>query len=206
MRELMRKTERQIADLQQSLKSGRMKERQRPREVLARMKEEVVERLGVPLEKTAPLPNVGATVRVKTLGREATVTSIHERGRVELVMGGLSMRVDAEDLEMVKAEGAKKSSSKTEQIGVDIPLAAPRWEVNVIGLRVDEALPMVEKALDEALLGGLASISIIHGKGTGRLKKGIRDYLSGHALVSRFHPGHIDAGGDGVTIVEIISE
>jgi len=206
MRECMRKAERQIADLQQSLKSGRLKPGAKPREVLREIKEEVVEALGVPLEKAAAVPPVGATVRVKTLGREATVKSIPERGRVEVAVGGLTMRVGAEDLDMVRMPPDKKSSSKTEQIGVGIPLAAPRWELNVIGLRVDEALPMVEKALDEALLGGLSTINIIHGKGTGRLKKGIREYLTGHTLVSKFHPGGIDAGGDGVTVVELVGE
>lgn len=206
IRDLMRKAERQIADLQQALKSGSLKRGPKPREVLATMKAEAIEKLGVPLEKALPLPPVGATVRVKTIGREATVKSIPERGRVEVVMGGLTMRVDAEDLDIVRTAGNKKKSSKTEQIGVGTPLAAPRWELNVIGLRVDEAVPMVEKALDDALLGGLATISIIHGKGTGRLKKGIREYLSGHSLVSKFHPGGIDAGGDGITIVELVSE
>lgn len=207
MREFLRKAERQIADLQQSLKSGRLKAGAKPREVLREIKEEVVQTLGVPLEKTVPLPLVGATVRVKALGREGTVKSIPERGKVEVAVGGLTMRVDAEDLDIVRVPATnKKSSSKTEQIGVGIPIAAPRWELNVIGLRVDEALPMVEKVLDEALLGGLSTVNIIHGKGTGRLKKGIREYLSGHALVSKFHPGAIEAGGDGVTVVELIEE
>jgi DNA mismatch repair protein MutS2 len=93
-----------------------------------------------------------------------------------------------------------------EQIRVDIPPVSPKWELNVIGLRVEDALPIVEKALDEALLGGLPSLNIIHGKGTGRLKKAIWEYLSGHALVKDFRLGDIRAGGAGVTVVDLVSE
>jgi len=100
----------------------------------------------------------------------------------------------------------EKNASKKKQIGVDMPAVTPQWEVNVIGLRVEEALPVVEKALDKALLGGLSSVSIIHGKGTGRLRQAIRDYLSGHALVKGFRSEDIRGGGEGVTVVELVSD
>jgi DNA mismatch repair protein MutS2 len=76
-------------------------------------------------------------------------------------------------------------------------------ELKVIGQRVEEALPLVDKALDEAFLAGLKELDIIHGSGTGRLRKAIREYLKEHAFVKSFLPGGPGRGGDGVTVVEI---
>jgi DNA mismatch repair protein MutS2 len=75
--------------------------------------------------------------------------------------------------------------------------------MKVIGLRVEEALPLVDRAIDEAFLGGLKELEVIHGAGTGRLRKAIREHLRGHALVKAFLPGGPGRGGDGVTLVEI---
>ena len=78
--------------------------------------------------------------------------------------------------------------------------------MNVVGLRVDDALPVVERAVDEAVLGGLSSLNIIHGKGTGRLKQAIWEHLSGHSLVQGFHVADISFGGEGVTVVELAAD
>lgn len=86
-------------------------------------------------------------------------------------------------------------------IHYEIPAAAR--ELKVIGLRVEEALPRVDRALDEAFLAGLKELEVIHGAGTGRLRKAIREHLREHALVKAFLPGGPGRGGDGVTVVEI---
>ncbi|MGO9570752.1 MAG: endonuclease MutS2 [Desulfomonilaceae bacterium] len=205
-RDLIRHAEKQIADLQQSLKVRKVKIDSNPREELGKIKEEIVAGLGTPLEKPVDLPQVGSRVRVKSLEREGTVKAVLDKGRVEVGIGNLTIRAGAEDLVVRDQGSAKNSSSKKEQIRIDIPPVSPKWELNVIGLRVEDALPIVEKALDEALLGGLPSMNIIHGKGTGRLKKAIWDYLSGHALVQSFRSGDIRAGGAGVTVVDLVSE
>jgi DNA mismatch repair protein MutS2 len=75
--------------------------------------------------------------------------------------------------------------------------------LKVIGLRVEEALPRVDRAIDEAFLAGLKELEIIHGAGTGRLRQAIREHLRGHAFVKAFLPGGPGRGGDGVTVVEI---
>ncbi len=79
----------------------------------------------------------------------------------------------------------------------------PARELKIIGLRVEEALPLVDKAIDEALLGGLQKLEVIHGAGTGRLRKAVRDHLREHAFVKDFAPGGPGRGGDGVTVAEI---
>jgi DNA mismatch repair protein MutS2 len=86
-------------------------------------------------------------------------------------------------------------------IHYEIPSAAR--ELRVIGQRVEEALPLVDKAIDEAFLAGLKELEIIHGAGTGRLRQAIREYLKDHAFVKSFLPGGPGRGGDGVTVVEI---
>jgi DNA mismatch repair protein MutS2 len=76
-------------------------------------------------------------------------------------------------------------------------------ELKIIGLRVEEALPLVDKAIDEALLGGLRELEVIHGAGTGRLRKAVRDFLQEHDFVEGFGPGGPGRGGDGVTVVAV---
>jgi DNA mismatch repair protein MutS2 len=205
-REMMKRAEKQIADIQQSLKSGKMKTGPKPQAVLAQVKQDIVTTLGRPLEKRLDLPEIGSRVKVKTLGKEGVVKDILDKSRVEIAMGALTVRADVEDLVIVKRGPGKKIASKIEHVGVDMSSAGPRWEVNVIGFRVEEALPVVEKALDEALLAGLGSVSVIHGKGTGRLKKAIWEYLTGHALVKDFRTEETRFGGEGVTVVQLVTE
>ncbi len=205
-REMIRSADRKIADLQQSLKTGKIPRGPKPRKVLDQIKSEIVEKLGTPLEKTYPSLEPGTRVKVTTLGREGTVKAVLEKGRVEVSMGNVTVRADSEDLVIIGREQRKVHDSKKKQLGVHIPLATPRWEVKVIGLRVDDAMPIVEKAIDEALMAGLASMSIIHGKGTGRLKKAIWDYLASHAFVKNFQSGDIRGGGEGVTILNLVVE
>jgi DNA mismatch repair protein MutS2 len=75
-------------------------------------------------------------------------------------------------------------------------------ELDFRGLRVEEALEKVDKYLDTAYLAGLASVSLIHGKGTGVLREAIRNYLAKHPFVASYRSGGYYEGGTGVTIVE----
>ena len=74
-------------------------------------------------------------------------------------------------------------------------------EINLLGMTVDEAIGVLDKYLDDAYLAGVAQVRIVHGKGTGALKKGISQYLSGLPYVSNFRLGIHGEGEDGVTIV-----
>jgi DNA mismatch repair protein MutS2 len=76
-------------------------------------------------------------------------------------------------------------------------------QLNVIGLTVEDALPKVDKFIDQALLHGLEKIQIIHGVGSGRLKEAIGKYLNGHKGVKGFTPGDMMRGGRGITMVEL---
>lgn len=76
-------------------------------------------------------------------------------------------------------------------------------EVRLRQLTVDEALPKLEKYLDDAFMAGLYQIRVIHGKGTGRLRQVVREQLAKHPLVKSYRPGEYGEGGTGVTIVEL---
>ena len=74
-------------------------------------------------------------------------------------------------------------------------------EVNLIGMTVDEAIPVLDKYLDDAYLAHLPSVRIVHGKGTGALRKGVHNYLRRLKYVSEFHLAEFGEGDAGVTIV-----
>ena len=77
-------------------------------------------------------------------------------------------------------------------------------EIHLRRLTVDEALIRLDKYLNDAFMAGLSSVSVVHGKGTGTLRRAIREYLARHSLVKSYRPGEYGEGGDGVTIVELI--
>jgi len=102
------------------------------------------------------------------------------------------------------AQRSGKKAAKGARRGlIDYHTPSARREIKVIGLRVEEALPLVDKAIDEAFLGGLKELEVIHGSGTGRLRQAIREYLQEHGSVKSFLPGGPGRGGNGVTVVEI---
>jgi DNA mismatch repair protein MutS2 len=203
-RELFRKAGQEISEIYRTIKNGQLKSSPKAKELLDRIKNNVVDVMGSPLEKTIPYPDVGSRVRVTALGREGIVKSV-EQGRAEVMVGKLTTRIDIQELELI-GMGPEKMASKKSAVRVDIPLAEPRWEINVIGMRSDEAISRVEQALDQAILGGLASLRIIHGKGTGRLQKAIREYLEHAPLVRSFRSGDPMGGGQGVTLVDLVCE
>jgi DNA mismatch repair protein MutS2 len=76
-------------------------------------------------------------------------------------------------------------------------------ELNVIGLRVDEALPKVDKFLDDALIREYDRVHIIHGVGSGKLREAIQSHLKGHRWVKGFRGAGLNEGGSAITIVEL---
>ena len=205
-RDTLRKAEKEVADLVQSLKEGKIRRGPRPRELFKALREQVAADLGTSLERETEPPAVGTPVKIVSLGRQGTIKSVLDRRRVEVRAGNVTVVASVDDLVPMGIAPPKKNTFKEPPIGVDIPFATPQWEVNVIGHRVEDALPVVEKALNSAILGGLPSLRIIHGKGTGRLRKAVWDYLSEHSLVRSYRIGEPREGGEGATIVEVGSD
>ncbi|HJX69728.1 MAG TPA: Smr/MutS family protein [Dehalococcoidia bacterium] len=82
-------------------------------------------------------------------------------------------------------------------------LASPEPELDLHRLTVDEALPRVDQFLYESYVAGLPRVRVVHGKGTGTLRRVVRDYLPKHHLVKSFRPAEQGEGDGGVTIVEL---
>ncbi|HYY42443.1 MAG TPA: Smr/MutS family protein, partial [Pyrinomonadaceae bacterium] len=95
------------------------------------------------------------------------------------------------------------AAARTTQVRLNDARTGPDAELNLIGRTTDEAVAAVDKFLDEAYLHSLARIRIIHGHGTGALRRAIADFLRGHPHVAAYAPAPPDQGGAGATVVEL---
>ena len=150
---------------------------------------------------------VGDVVYVRKLDQKATVLKI-QGASIEVQLGNLKTYVKAGDCRFVerarKEQSAAKGSSRTKGAGALLQKTANlHREIDVRGLMVDEAEQVLGKFLDDAVVGGLGQVLIIHGKGTGALRKGIHDYLKHHKSVARFNFADISEGGTGATLVDL---
>ena len=148
---------------------------------------------------------IGTGQRVRVAGYKQPGTVERELKDGQLVevrlAGGLKLKIDPARLKPLEEENRPRSGPDFRYLSS--PDRGPLWpEVNIIGLRVDEALPRVEQALDEAVLTGLSRLSVIHGVGTGALRQAVRDYLVDHPLVRTFSAPE-GLRGAGVTEVEL---
>jgi len=127
---------------------------------------------------------------------------VGEDGRVELQFGALRMKVSIDRITRVdsSAGGAAIVSLPAPPPPAPPSGPVPSIELDLRGLRAEEALDRFETYIDEAFRGGLPYVRIIHGKGTGALRAAIRQALTGHPLVRSFDPGKPEEGGDGVTV------
>jgi DNA mismatch repair protein MutS2 len=123
------------------------------------------------------------------------------KGEVELRMGPLRTRVKLSQVERVQRPMASRA---TGQVSAD--LAPPREvgiEIDLRGHTIDEALPAVEQYIDEAFRAGLPQTRIIHGKGTGALRREVRGFLAKYPLVKSYEEAPRELGGEGVTIAHL---
>jgi DNA mismatch repair protein MutS2 len=148
---------------------------------------------------------VGEHVRILSLRNDGVVTSIEEPlNQVEVMTEKAKVRTSFSDIvKVVDGEEARaieipKRFSLSQGDAEEIPS-----QINVIGLTVEDALPKVDKFIDQALLHGLEKIKIIHGVGSGRLREAIGKYLHGHRGVKGFALGESMRGGRGITVVEL---
>ncbi|HVR41324.1 MAG TPA: Smr/MutS family protein, partial [Thermoanaerobaculia bacterium] len=117
--------------------------------------------------------------------------------KVVLNVNGRKMTVELRDLVPIETAAPKKVKLSPQSSALDAEVAA---ELNLIGQRIDDALEESDKFLDRALLEGKQAVRIIHGFGTGALRKAVREYLRKHPGVKSWRPGAENEGGDGATI------
>lgn len=147
---------------------------------------------------------VGDRVAVGLLGLEGSVQSIHG-DFAEVDVRGKRMRTRVSDLRVLTPAAAVVASPSRVRVNVDL---APRpggslTEINVIGANSEEAVGRVERFLDDASGNDLRTLRIIHGYGTGQLRRSIAEFLRTHPFVSTFGPAPDNQGGGGVTVVEL---
>jgi len=149
----------------------------------------------------------GAKVRLRGFPA-AVVLRRRDDSSAEVEAGPLRMKVPlAEIISVVGGEKTKASLTQPDTGSITVRAerseATGAGEINVIGCTVEEASERVDKFLDQAALAGKAQVRIIHGYGTGALRRGLRDFLGGHPLVEKIHSEVREHGGDAVTVAEL---
>lgn len=149
---------------------------------------------------------LGDRVNVVSMNKKGTVASLPDsRDQLMVQIGLMKLKVALSDIMKIDEHGVQKSFEKTSygQMYRQKSMSV-HTSLNVIGKNLDEAMAEVDKYLDDAYMSGLNQVSIIHGRGTGALKNGLRQQLlRHHAHVKSFAPGSYDEGGEGVTVVEL---
>jgi DNA mismatch repair protein MutS2 len=167
--------------------------------------------LGVRASATEPVSaerlQPGARIRVRGFSKPVIFRRL-EGSSAEIEAGPLRMKVAVEEItgiegspDLQAAQVASRNVTVTSQPGE----GTASGEINVIGMRVEEATERVDKYLDEAALANQTRVRIIHGHGTGALRKGLATFLSKHPLVQRHGPEADDRGGKAITVVELRS-
>lgn len=155
-------------------------------------------------EKSAPAIDEiakGDVVFIKSIDRDASVVAVNRRDK--------RMKVRAESIEIEvpfsDVHFRKDLPSEAEKGGIQIESSGETVSsvINIIGLRVDEALSKIEPFLNHTSLAGFSEVTIIHGIGTGALSNAVRDYLNDHPLIKSFRRGSRQEGGAGVTVAEM---
>jgi DNA mismatch repair protein MutS2 len=177
----------------------------------------------------APLRELRAGDRVRLLAFGSTGVVDTIRGdEAEIRVGSLRLREKLENLQLIGEASGKRSEvstsrgsgrvkgsledlkkqAATTELHLHSKAAdsnSPNDELNLIGKTTDEAVDLTDKFLDAAFLNGLTEVRIIHGHGTGALRKAVTEFLGDHPHVARFAPAPQDKGGSGATVVELDS-
>lgn len=155
------------------------------------------------VDKPPKTLKVGDEVEILNLKTRGVVLSAPDaKGEVQLQAGIVKLKAHISQLRLVKEEPAKKQKSSFHAETGAMTRTVP-MECDVRGMALDEAIPVVDQYLDEAVLASLTEVSIIHGKGTGVLRSGIQQHLRRHPHVKSFRLGVYGEGESGVTVVTL---
>lgn len=143
----------------------------------------------------------GDMVYVTTLDQKATVLTVQGKD-LFVQVGIMKMNVPISACMAVEGMGAGKGNEKSKPMNFTKVNSVQR-QIDIRGMMVDDAEEVVAKYLDDAILAGMGQVIIIHGKGTGALRKGIRTYLKSHRSVQDISIGELNEGGDGATVVQL---
>ena len=150
---------------------------------------------------------VGMSVRVKSLDQIGEVAQILGDGKVAVQVGALRVTVPVSDLQEERGPRAPGRADAPGPGGLGaitrVKASEVKSELDLRGMTVDEAIESTDKYIDDALIAGLAKVRIIHGKGTGALRRSVQEFVASHPRVRGFADGGPTEGGLGVTVVEL---
>ncbi len=145
---------------------------------------------------------VGQLIYHKKFKQKGVVQLVdHSGGRVQVVIGKVKVFTAIQDLESV--EHVQETVPDKGPADVSWGLASWSKEVNVVGFRVDDAIPLIDRTIDRALVNGNSSVRIIHGFGTGTLRWAVRDHLKAVPFVKSIASAEPSSGGDAITVVRL---
>lgn len=184
-------------------------EQNQRRSDLRRQLNEAEDALGSHEDLPVPPPTrpakAGDTVELVKMGTRASVISVNKDGSLQLQAGILKITAKQEEVRVVEdADGGKKQAVQIAQRAEHkLRSLGASPEVDLRGMMTDEALLVLDRFLDSAVMGRLDTVTVIHGKGTGAVRKAVRDHLKRSKYVKSFRPGRFGEGEDGVTVVEL---
>ncbi len=170
-------------------------------EVEDKLGEDVFNKKNPPIDPKKLL--LGQTVEVTSMGQTGNVLSLPDKnGNLNVQVGILKMNVNISALRLVEAKKEEKKKGAGLKISTGKTLHV-KSELDLRGYMVDEGLIELDKYLDDAVLSGLDSVRIIHGKGTGALRSAVQEFLRRHHHAKSFRMGAFGEGDMGVTVVEL---
>ena len=167
------------------------------------------EALGARSEEPVPPPTrparAGDTVELVKMGTQAAVLSVNKDGTLQLQAGILKISAKQEEVRVVGEESQSKKQAQhfVQRAEHKLRALGASPEVDLRGMMTDEAIGALDIFLDNAVLGKLNEVRIIHGKGTGAVRRAVREHLKRSRYVKSFRPGRYGEGEDGVTIAEL---
>ncbi|MCI6852551.1 MULTISPECIES: endonuclease MutS2 [Limosilactobacillus] len=150
--------------------------------------------------------HVGDAVLVKSYGQQGELLSKRSKHKWEVQIGILRMEIDENDLEKISHKQLRKEERAKEKVSSGVRTTQTRQtsaRLDLRGHRYEQAMSELSAFIDHALLNNLSSVTIIHGKGTGALRKGTQEYLRSNPRVKSFDYAAPNNGGDGATIVNL---
>jgi DNA mismatch repair protein MutS2 len=150
-----------------------------------------------PAREQQPI-EIGSVVRVLSMNLSGSVSAI-TGNEIEVLVGNIKLRRPESDLEVVRRPIALPKNVHVQMSSKELE----KNEINLVGRRVDEAVELADKFLDDAFLAQMTEIRIVHGFGTGALRQAISELLSTHPHVARFQAASQNEGGRGVTVVTL---
>lgn len=182
--------------------------------------EEARKKLNKQLSEDAPVPEgaaltkenakKGQSVYVISLGKNGIITDI-KGNEVTVQVGILKMNIAMKNCVVTQAQPVSaepETSKKRKKAGYAHQMfvaksSSAKQEIDLRGLTLNEAIPIVDKAIDDALLAGISQLRLIHGKGTGALRAGLTAYLENNRFVRKLEMASIETGGSGATVIDL---